>query len=74
MEMQHIRTRPPKLSAARRRLLRFQRCSRYFEKLISRCWQLLLSASLANVTLLDDTLSRHVLKPAREAVLLLLGG
>jgi hypothetical protein len=77
MEMQHIRTRPPKLSAARRRLLRFQRCSRYFEKLISRCecrWQLLLLASLANVTLLNDTLSHHVHKPAREAVLLLLGG
>ena len=76
--MQLIRTRPPKLSAARRSLLRFQRCSRYFEKLISRCqcrWQLLLSASLANVAFLNDVPchSHHVRTPAREAVLLLLG-
>ena len=76
--MQLIRTRPPKLSAARRSLLRFQRCSRYFEKLISHCqcrWQLLLSASLANVAFLNDVPchSHHVRIPAREAVLLLLG-
>lgn len=76
--MQLIRTRPPKLSAARRSLLRFQRCSRYFEKLISHCqcrWQLLLSVSLANVASLTDVPchSHHVRISAREAVLLLLG-
>lgn len=77
--MELIRTRPPKVSAVRRILLRFQRCSRYFEKLISRCqcrWQLLLSANLANGSFLNDVPghSHHVHVSAREAVLLLLGG